>query len=160
MRRLVGAIGLSKTNRARAVAFTDSLSLLMALNAAPAGVEGAELRRIWDFILRIVRLHVSVNFQFVFSHFGVSRDDAQEKAAEQGNERPQSVSAWVTDSFTGVERQARNEMCRGFEEDRIPSTHRSALLERVRPGPTQSKADRLGGTLLAKFRTGTSKRFG
>ncbi|KAH8609572.1 hypothetical protein ERJ75_001195600 [Trypanosoma vivax] len=38
LKRLVGAIGLSKTHRTRVVAFTDSLSLLMALNAGPAAL--------------------------------------------------------------------------------------------------------------------------
>ncbi|KAH8615399.1 hypothetical protein ERJ75_000590900 [Trypanosoma vivax] len=56
LKRLVEVIELSKTHRTRVVAFTDSLSLLMALNTGPAAVEDAILRRIWDLILRIVRL--------------------------------------------------------------------------------------------------------
>ncbi|KAH8610628.1 hypothetical protein ERJ75_001081900 [Trypanosoma vivax] len=77
LKRLVEVIELSKTHRTRVVAFTDSLSLLMALNTGPAAVEDAILRRIWDLILRIVRLRVSVNFQFVFSHCGVPRTRRQ-----------------------------------------------------------------------------------
>ncbi|KAH8610438.1 hypothetical protein ERJ75_001101300 [Trypanosoma vivax] len=71
LKRVVDAMELSKTNRTRVVAFTDSLSLLMALNTRPAAVEDAILRRIWDLILHIARLRVSVNFQLVFSHCGV-----------------------------------------------------------------------------------------
>ncbi|KAG8339489.1 hypothetical protein TRVL_09686 [Trypanosoma vivax] len=95
LKRLTDTIELSKTHRTRVVAFTDSLSLLMALSAGPAGVEDAMLRPIWDLILRIVRLRVSVNFQFVFSHCGVPRNEAADKEAEQGNAKPQSYPAWV-----------------------------------------------------------------
>ncbi|KAH8616049.1 hypothetical protein ERJ75_000517000 [Trypanosoma vivax] len=75
LKRLVDVIELSKMHKTRVVAFTDLLSL-MALNTGPAVVEDAILRRIWDLILRIVRLRVSVNFQFVFSHCGVPRNEA------------------------------------------------------------------------------------
>ncbi|KAH8607967.1 hypothetical protein ERJ75_001374800 [Trypanosoma vivax] len=51
-------------------------------------------------------------------------------------------------------------MCRAFEEARTPRTHRSALLDHVRPAPKHSKVDRLGESLLAQFRTATSKHFG
>ncbi|CCD18644.1 hypothetical protein, conserved in T. vivax, (fragment) [Trypanosoma vivax Y486] len=97
LKRLAGVIGLGETHRTRVVAFTDSLSLLMALNAGPAAVEDAILRRIWDLILRVVRLRVSVNFQFVFSHCGVPRNEAADKAAEQGNAQSQSHPAWVAE---------------------------------------------------------------
>ncbi|KAH8612814.1 hypothetical protein ERJ75_000851400 [Trypanosoma vivax] len=53
LKRLVVVIGLSKTRGTRAVAFTGSLLLLMALSAGPEVVEGAMLKRIWDIILRI-----------------------------------------------------------------------------------------------------------
>ncbi|KAH8618270.1 hypothetical protein ERJ75_000293900 [Trypanosoma vivax] len=136
------------------------MSLLMALNTCPVGVEDAILRRIWDLILHIVRLRVPVNFQFVFSHCGVPRNEAEDKAAEQGNAKPQGDPAWITDIVTGVERKVRNEMYRAFGEGRMPRTHRSALLDHVRPAPKHSKVDRLGELLLAQFRTGTSKHFG
>ncbi|CCD21030.1 hypothetical protein, conserved in T. vivax [Trypanosoma vivax Y486] len=132
----------------------------MALNTGPAAVEDAMLRRIWDLILRIVRLRVSVNFRFVFSHCGVPRNEAADKAAEQGNTKPQSYPAWITDIVTGVERQVRNEMYRAFEEGRMPRTHRSALLDHVRPAPKHTKGDHLGESLLARFRKATSKHFG
>ncbi|KAG8343663.1 hypothetical protein TRVL_05515 [Trypanosoma vivax] len=160
LKRLVDVIVLSKTRKARVVAFTDSLSLLMALNTGPAAVEDAILRRIWDLILHIVRLCVSINFQFVFSHCGVPRNEAADKAAEQGNAKPQSYPAWVADIATGVERQVRNEMYRAFEESRMPRTHRSVLLDHVRPAPKHSKLDRLGESVLAQFGTDTSKHFG
>ncbi|CCD16992.1 unnamed protein product [Trypanosoma congolense IL3000] len=83
LKRLVDVIELNQTHRTRVVAFTDSLSLLMALSTGPAVVEDAILRRIWDLILRLVRLRVSVNFQFVFSHCGVPRNEAADKAAKQ-----------------------------------------------------------------------------
>ncbi|KAG8340717.1 hypothetical protein TRVL_08455 [Trypanosoma vivax] len=117
----------------RVVAFTGSLSLPMALNTGPAVVGDAMLRRIWDLIVHIVRLRVSVNFQFVFSHFGVPRDGAADKAAEQGNAKAQSYPAWITDIVTGVERKGRSEMYRAFEEGRMPRAHRSMLLYRARP---------------------------
>ncbi|KAG8345929.1 reverse transcriptase (RNA-dependent DNA polymerase) [Trypanosoma vivax] len=160
LKRLADAIELSKTHRTRVVAFTDSLSLLMALSTGPPVVEDAILKRIWDLVLHIVRLRVSVIFQFVFSHRGAPRDEVADNAAEQGNAKPQSYPAWITDIVTGVERQVRNEMYRAFEEGRMPCTHRSALLDRVRPTPKHSKVDRLGESLLAQFRTSTSKHFG
>ncbi|CCD19529.1 hypothetical protein, conserved in T.vivax [Trypanosoma vivax Y486] len=86
LKRLVDVIELRKQHRTRVVTFTDSLSLLMALNTCPAVVEDAILRRIWDLILHIVRLRASVNFQFVFSHCGVPRNVAADKAAEQGSQ--------------------------------------------------------------------------
>ncbi|KAH8619448.1 hypothetical protein ERJ75_000158800 [Trypanosoma vivax] len=135
LKRLADVIELSKTRRTRVVAFTDSLSLLMALNTGPAAVEDAMLRRIWDLILHIVRLRMYVNFQFVFSHCGVPRNEAADKADEQENVRPQSHPAWVADVVAGVERQLQNEMYRTFEEGRMPRTHRSALLDHVRPAP-------------------------
>ncbi|KAH8617757.1 hypothetical protein ERJ75_000345500 [Trypanosoma vivax] len=90
LKRPVDAIELSNTHRTRVVAFTDSLSLLRALSTGPAEVEDAILRRIWDIIQHIVRLRVSVNFQFVFSHCVAPRNEAAGKAAEQGNAKPQS----------------------------------------------------------------------
>ncbi|KAG8339069.1 hypothetical protein TRVL_10105 [Trypanosoma vivax] len=158
LNRLVDVIELSKTHRTQVVALTDSL--LMVLSTCPAVMEGAILKRTWDLILRIVWLRVSVNFQFALSHRGAPRNEAANKAAEQGNEKPQSYPEWITDIVTDIERQVRNEMRRGFEEGRMPPTHRSVLLDRVRPAPTQSKVDRLGESLLAQFRTGTSKHFG
>ncbi|KAH8616267.1 hypothetical protein ERJ75_000491500 [Trypanosoma vivax] len=155
-----GVIELSNTRRKRVVAFTDSLSLLMQLNAGPAAVEDAILKGIWNLILRIVRVRVSVNGQFVFSHCGVPRNQTADKAAEQGNAKPRSYPAWITDIVTGVERQVRNEMYRAFGKGRMPRTHRSALLDHVRPAPKHSKVDRLGESLLAQFRAGTSKHFG
>ncbi|KAH8617155.1 hypothetical protein ERJ75_000407400 [Trypanosoma vivax] len=160
MTRLVDVIELSKTHRTRVVAFNGSLSLLMALNTGPAVVEGAMLRRIWDLILRIVRPRVSVNFQFVFSHRGVPRNEMADKAAEQGNAKPQPYPAWITDIVTGVERQVRNEMYRAFEEGRMSRTHRSALLDHVRPAPKHTKLDCLGESLLAQLGAGTLKHFG
>ncbi|CCD21213.1 reverse transcriptase (RNA-dependent DNA polymerase), partial [Trypanosoma vivax Y486] len=159
LKRLVNVIELSKTHRTRVVAFTDSLVVLMALNTGPAGVEDAMLSRIWDLILRYVRLRVPVNFQFVFSHCGVPRNEASDTAAEQGNEKPQSYPAWITDIVTGEERQVRNEMYRAFEEGRMTRTHRSALLNHVRPAPRHTKVDRLCESLLAQFRAETSKHF-
>ncbi|CCD16585.1 unnamed protein product [Trypanosoma congolense IL3000] len=160
LKRLVKVIELKRTHRTRAVAFTDSLSLRMASSTAPVVVDGAILRRIWDLILRVVRLRVSVNFQFVFSHCGVPRNEAADKAAEQGNAKPQTYPARVTDIVTSVERQVRIEMYRSFEEGRMLRTHRSVLLDHVRPAPKHTKLDRLGESLLAQFRTGTSKHFG
>ncbi|KAH8619226.1 putative Zinc finger C2H2 type [Trypanosoma vivax] len=132
----------------------------MALNTGPAVVDDAKLRRIWELILHIARLRVSVNFQFVFSHCGVPRNEAADTAAEHGSAKPQSYPAWITDIVTGVERQVRNEMYRDFEEGRMPRTHRSALLGHVRPAPKHTKLDRLGESLLAQFGTATSKHFG
>ncbi|CCD19837.1 hypothetical protein, conserved, partial [Trypanosoma vivax Y486] len=160
MTRLVGAIELSKTHRTRVVAFTYSMSLPMALSAGPAGVEDAILRRMWDLIPHILRPRVSANFQFVFSHCGVPRNEAADKAAEQGNAMTQSYPAWVADIVTGVEREVRNEMHRPFEEGRMPRTHRSALLGHVRPAPKHSKLGRLCESLLARFGTSTAKHFG
>ncbi|CCD19852.1 retrotransposon hot spot protein, putative, partial [Trypanosoma vivax Y486] len=60
----------------------------------------------------------------------------------------------------GVERQVRNEMYRAFEEGGMPRTHRSVLLDHVWPALKHTKVDRLGESLLAQFRTGTSKHFG
>ncbi|CCD19175.1 hypothetical protein, conserved in T.vivax [Trypanosoma vivax Y486] len=160
LKRLVDAMELSKTHRTRVVAFADSLSLPMALSTGPAGVEGAMLRRIWDLILRIVRLRVSVNFQFVFSHCGVPRKQAADKATEQGNAKPQSYPAWITDIVTGVEGKARNEMHRAFGEGKMTRTHCRVLLDRVQLAPKHAKADRLCESLPAQFRTGTSKHFG
>ncbi|KAH8610354.1 hypothetical protein ERJ75_001106900 [Trypanosoma vivax] len=160
LKRLVDVMELSKTHRTRVVAFTDSLPLLMALSTGPAGVEDAILRRIWDLILHIVRVRVPVNFHIVLSHCGVPRNEAAGKAAEQGNAKPQSYPAWITDIVAVVERRVRNEMYRAFEEGRMPRSHRSALLDRVWPAPKHTKVDRLGESLLAQFRKGTSKHFG
>ncbi|KAH8612901.1 hypothetical protein ERJ75_000842300 [Trypanosoma vivax] len=114
-RRLAGAVELGKTHRTGVVTFTSTLSPLVALNTGPAGVRDAMLRHTWDVILRIVRLRVSVNIQFVFSHFGVPGTEAADKAAEQGHAHSKSHPAWTTDVATGVERTVRDEMCRGFE---------------------------------------------
>ncbi|KAG8339597.1 hypothetical protein TRVL_09576 [Trypanosoma vivax] len=116
LKRLVDAIELSKAHGTRVVPFTDSLSLLMALSAGPAGVEGAILRRIWDLIPRIVRPRVSVNFQFVFSHCGCHATRRQTRQPSRENAGTQSYPAWVADIVTGVERGVRNEMHRAFED--------------------------------------------
>ncbi|KAH8603205.1 hypothetical protein ERJ75_001846000 [Trypanosoma vivax] len=151
---------MSRKHRTRVVAFTDSLSLLMALNTGPAAVEDAMLSRIWDLTLHIVRVRVSVNFQFVFSHCVEPRNEAADKAVEQGNVKSQSHLAWITDIVTGVARQVRKAMYRAFEEARMPLTHRSAPLDHDRPAPKRTRLDRLSNSLLAQLRTGTSKHFG
>ncbi|CCD13450.1 unnamed protein product [Trypanosoma congolense IL3000] len=92
LKRLVDVIELSKTHRTRAVALTNSLLLRMALSTGPAVVEDAILRRIWE-LMRLVRIRVSVNFQFVFSHCGVPRNEAADKTAKQGNTKPQMYPA-------------------------------------------------------------------
>ncbi|KAG8340984.1 hypothetical protein TRVL_08184 [Trypanosoma vivax] len=51
-------------------------------------------------------------------------------------------------------------MYRAFGEGRMTRTHRTALLDHVRPVPKHTKLGRLGESLLAQFRTGTSKHFG
>ncbi|SCU70140.1 RNase H, putative [Trypanosoma equiperdum] len=103
LKMLADVIELSKMHRTRVVVvFTDSLSLLMALSTGPTVVEDAILRRIWNLILSIVRLRVSANFQFMFLHFEVPRNEAAEKEAEQGSAKPQSYPAWITDIVTGV----------------------------------------------------------
>ncbi|KAH8609726.1 hypothetical protein ERJ75_001176900 [Trypanosoma vivax] len=51
-------------------------------------------------------------------------------------------------------------MCRAFEEEQMPRTHRSVPLDHVRQATKWSKVDRLGESFLAKFRAGTSKHFG
>ncbi|CCD12268.1 unnamed protein product [Trypanosoma congolense IL3000] len=51
-------------------------------------------------------------------------------------------------------------MHRSFEEGRMPLTHRRVLLDHVRPAPKHTKLDLPGESLLAQFRTGTSKPFG
>ncbi|CCD15757.1 unnamed protein product [Trypanosoma congolense IL3000] len=51
-------------------------------------------------------------------------------------------------------------MHRSFEEGRMLRTHRRVLLDHVRPAPKHTKLDRLGESLLAQFRAGTSKPFG
>ncbi|KAH8610565.1 hypothetical protein ERJ75_001086900 [Trypanosoma vivax] len=94
------------------------------------------LRRIWDLILRIVRLRASVSFQFVFSHCGVPRNETEDKAAEQGNAKPQSRPAWVTGIVTGVERSAERDMQgpRGGSD----ATHASQRPTRPRSASTEA----------------------
>ncbi|SCU72738.1 RNase H, putative [Trypanosoma equiperdum] len=82
LKRNADFMELSKTHRTRVLPFKDLISLLMALIIGPVVVEDAILRRIWDLILRIVRLRVSVNFQFVFSHCRLPHNEATERAAE------------------------------------------------------------------------------
>ncbi|SCU69883.1 uncharacterized protein TEOVI_000145200 [Trypanosoma equiperdum] len=89
----------------------------------------------------------------------LARNEAAEKAAEQGNARLQSYPAWITDIVTGVESQVRNAMYNALEEGRIPRTHRSAPLDQVRLALKHTNLDGLGESLLAHFRTGTSKHF-
>ncbi|KAH8608473.1 hypothetical protein ERJ75_001305500 [Trypanosoma vivax] len=52
LKRLVDVIEQSKTHGTRVVAFTGSLSPLMALSAGPAVVEDATLWRVWTLMLR------------------------------------------------------------------------------------------------------------
>ncbi|KAH8614915.1 hypothetical protein ERJ75_000639500 [Trypanosoma vivax] len=96
----------------------------------------------------------------VFSHCGVPRNQAADKAAEQGNAKPQSSPACATDIVTDVERQVRNEMYRAFGKGRMPRTNRSELFDRVRQAPKHTKLDRLCESLLAQLGAGTSKHFG
>ncbi|KAH8605645.1 hypothetical protein ERJ75_001592000 [Trypanosoma vivax] len=84
-------------HRWRVVEFAVSLSLLMVLGAGPAVVEDAMLRLIWDLIMHIARLRASVNFKFVFSHCGVPRNEPADKAAKQGNAKPQPYPARAAD---------------------------------------------------------------
>ncbi|KAH8619573.1 hypothetical protein ERJ75_000151500 [Trypanosoma vivax] len=134
LKRLVEVIELSKTHRTRVVAFTDSLSLLMALNTGPAAVEDAILRRILGphtahcAAPRVRQLPVRL-LALRCGH----ETRRQTRQLSRETRSPQSYPAWITDIVTGVERQVRNEMYRAFEEGRMPRTHRSALLDHVRP---------------------------
>ncbi|KAG8341229.1 hypothetical protein TRVL_07942 [Trypanosoma vivax] len=87
LKRLLDVMELTKTNRTQGVPFTDWLLLSLALNTGPAAVGDAMLRRIWDLILHSLRRRASVNCQFVFSHSGVTRNEAADKSAEQGGRK-------------------------------------------------------------------------
>ncbi|KAG8344892.1 hypothetical protein TRVL_04283 [Trypanosoma vivax] len=54
LKRLVGAIELSKTHGTQVAVFAKPLPLLMALGAGPVVLGVAMLRRIWDLIFRLV----------------------------------------------------------------------------------------------------------
>ncbi|KAH8616686.1 hypothetical protein ERJ75_000455200 [Trypanosoma vivax] len=131
----------------------------MALSTCPSVVEDAILKRTWDLILRIVWLRVSVSFQFVFSHCGAPRNEAADKAAEQGNAKPQSSPACVTDIVTGMERQVRDEAYRVFEEGQMPRTHQSVPLDHDRPALKHTKLDRVREALLSQFAAGSPQQF-
>ncbi|RHW73178.1 hypothetical protein DPX39_040087600 [Trypanosoma brucei equiperdum] len=159
----IGSVALNISSCAWALVYLKEKQrrrLCWKLSTDPAVVDGTILRRIWDLILRIVWFCVSVNFQFAFSRCKVPRNKAANKATEQGNEKPQSYPAGTTDILTGVESQIRNVMYKAFKEGWMPHTHRRALLDHVRTPPTPTKLDHLGDSLLAQFRTGTSKHLG
>ncbi|KAH8619193.1 hypothetical protein ERJ75_000186600 [Trypanosoma vivax] len=87
LNRLAEEIELDEAQRARVMDFTDSMPLPVVLAAFRAAAD-AILRGIWILILCIVRLHVPVDVQFMFSNCCAAHNATAGAAAEWGNTRP------------------------------------------------------------------------
>lgn len=146
-----------KRCRRVAAVFTDSLSLLTALNTGPLRVRDGILRRIWTLILSLVRDKARPSFPFVFGHCGVPGNEAVDAVAKQAAELPQDVSAWITDMITIVRRRRTCGLL--AQADEYP-TYRQLLLRSSPMTPKSTTLTRLGETLVAQFRCNVSMHFG
>eukprot|EP00796_Vickermania_ingenoplastis_P012730 gene12730-8679_t len=157
---LLDHVSDTNTKRLRVAVFSDSLSLLMALQTGPHCARDGVLQRIWRHILTLLNRSVRLSFQFVFSHCGIPRNEAVDKAAAEGRGLPQRYPAWITDIVTGIKRVCRRAADATFDDGGGPITYRSTLLQHIHPAPKRLGFDRNGQSLLAQFFTGTSRHFG
>ncbi|KAK7195114.1 RNase H [Novymonas esmeraldas] len=137
--------------------FTDSLSLLMALNTGPTTVVDGILRRIWRQILRLVKRKIHLSFQFIFGHTHIEQHDAVDELAKVGCRLPQNVPAWTTDIITAIRRvKVRPELAAISD----PPTQRQQLLGECGFAPERKDLLRHGESIAAQFRCGVSRHFG
>nr|CAJ16969.1 hypothetical protein Tb10.v4.0258 [Trypanosoma brucei brucei TREU927] len=153
-------IKINESRKTKGSTFTDSLCLLMALKTGPAVVTDSILRRICNLIINFMKLRVAISLQFVFSHCEITRDDKVDELENKGSHIPQTYHARITNIVTGMTRQLCNHAQFHFAEGRGPNTHRSTLLNHIKPTRKKKELEREGESLLAQFRTWTSKHFG
>ena len=65
----------------RYLVVTDSQSVIRALQTGPLSQTGDTENRIWVLLMRLANLGAWVTLQFVYSHCGVTRNEAVDVAA-------------------------------------------------------------------------------
>ena len=88
--------------RYRVLLVTDSQSTLAALATGPLSHTGATERRIWITLAALADLGIRVHLQFTYSHCGVPRNEAADRASKRALQRYLAagcpiVPTWVTD---------------------------------------------------------------
>ncbi|EPY25642.1 hypothetical protein STCU_06601 [Strigomonas culicis] len=148
-----------KRKRLKVAVFTDSLSLLMALETGPVNAGEGILRRIWRRILRLMRRkHVHFSFQFIFAHTEIAMHDAVDDLAKKGRKfNSQNVPAWITDIVTSIKRVRVRPALALMSQ---PQTHRQKMTEGSAPHAANARLTRSGEVMLAQFRCGSSTKFG
>ncbi|ORC82250.1 Tbingi protein, partial [Trypanosoma theileri] len=84
--------------------FTDSLSLLTALETGPLTVKDPILRLLWNLILQVQRRKARIRLQFIFGHCGVEKNEKCDTEAKKAAELPQRTDTWITDIIAYAKR--------------------------------------------------------
>ncbi|KEG05642.1 Tbingi protein, partial [Trypanosoma grayi] len=85
------------TRPCRVSVFTDSLSLLMALQKGPLTVTDPILRILWNLLLDMQHRKARIRLQFIFGHCGVKKNEARDKKAKAVFDIPQFEDTWIPD---------------------------------------------------------------
>ncbi|ORC91294.1 Tbingi protein [Trypanosoma theileri] len=155
LRRLLKIIPANNPTPCRVSIFTDSLSLLTALETGPLTVTGPILRLLWNLILQVQRRKARIQLQFIFGHCGVVKNEKSDTEAKKDAELPQRTDTWITDIIAYAKR-----MLKVKEEDEPPPSHRLKITGSWDPTKDNPELTREEETALARFRTGASHRYG
>ncbi|ORC91263.1 Tbingi protein [Trypanosoma theileri] len=97
LQRLLKIILANNQTPCRVSIFTDSLSLLAALETGPLTVKDPLLRLLWNLILQVQRRKARIRLQFIFGHCVVVKNEKSDTEAKKAAELPQRTDTWITD---------------------------------------------------------------
>ncbi|ORC83550.1 Tbingi protein [Trypanosoma theileri] len=153
LRRLLKIIPANNQTPCRVSIFTDSLSLLTALETGPLTVKDPILRLLWNLILQVQRRKARIRLQFIFGHCGVVKNEQCDTEAKKAAELPQRTDMWITDIIAYAKRILKG-------EGTPPPSHRSKITGSWNPAKVNPELTREEETALAHFHTGASHCYG
>ncbi|KAH9599426.1 Ribonuclease H domain [Trypanosoma melophagium] len=104
LRKLLTILPAENPTPCRVSVFSDSPSLLKALQAAPLTVTDPMLRKLWNLILQVQRRKARIRLQFIFGHCGVEKNEKCDAEAKKAAEHTQRNGAWIPDVIAYAKR--------------------------------------------------------
>ncbi|RHW73180.1 reverse transcriptase [Trypanosoma brucei equiperdum] len=153
LQRLLKWLPAYRSTPSRLSIFSDSLSMLTALQTGPLAVTDPILRRLWRLLLQVQRRKVRIRLQFVFGHCGVKRNEVCDDMAKKAADLPQLRDTWIIDIIAYAKRVLRS-------EEVHENTHRFGITANHFPTKHKEELTREEETALARFRVGSSRHYG
>ena len=143
----------------RYLVVTDSQSVIRALQTGPLSQTGDTENRIWVLLMRLADLGVWVTLQFVYSHCGVTRNEAVDVAAKAAVAQPHpgldTTPVWLTDLSRRVKARIRMQRKASLSL----TTHRESIVPPI-PQVLSAVLPRDVAVRFARLRTGETLELG